>query len=142
MTEIEDLIILLLKNEDTKAKSAIKSVKNEDKYTNEYLNFFDIFIKRNFDRCKQVISHWDSVSLRDSEKRDRYFCIQQVLKLMTYKALKETQHINNIIKEITTSQSINSIYSKKFKMLTTELKLYFCKNKTNESFDKIYKIHL
>lgn len=116
MTEIEDLIILLLKNEDTKAKSAIKSVKNEDKYTNEYLNFFDIFIKRNFDRCKQVISHWDSVSLRDSEKRDRYFCIQQVLKLMTYKALKETQNINNIIKEITTSQSINSIYSKKFKM--------------------------
>ena len=149
MNEIEDVILLLLQNKDNKAKIAIKSVENEDIYTNEYLRFIEIFIKGDYERCKQAISSWGSVSLKDSEMRNHYLCIQQVLKLMTYKALKEIHHINKTIKEITSLQSVNSIYSKKFQSLFESTSETIQKSKINsdelsqiselENFIKLYQ---
>ena len=114
MNDIEDVIVLLLRNEVNKAKDAVKSLKNEDNYVKKYISLIEIFIEENFDRCNEVMSSWGNVTLKDSELRDRYFCIQQVLKLMTFKALKETKNFANTMNEITSSNSINSIYSSKF----------------------------
>lgn len=114
MNEIEDVIVLLLQTEVNKAKNAVKSLKNEDSYVNKYIRFIEFFISEKFDECRDEMNLWTNVALKDSEKRDRYFCIQQVLKLMTFKALKETKNFNNTMNEITSSNSISSIYSSKF----------------------------
>jgi ubiquitin carboxyl-terminal hydrolase 4/11/15 len=117
MNEIEEILLLVLQEDFSKAKKNLETLKKDDLQVKLAAPLLDALLKKDYKKCDIEISRNSYSTIKSAEIRNRLFCVFQVIKLVVYKALNDQQGIKNCNLEINEFDSVKEIYDRKFRDL-------------------------